>query len=1154
MRNHLQEYETLTGISPPRVNGMYDCLRATRPPALDGDLSDECWSNAPWAEIRHCGFVPGLQSRARAKLLWDDVCLYFAVEITDATPRCMHKDRDSNVWEDDCFEIYLSPNAGSERCYELDFNSAGAIFDALRLPHHSGREQILRSWTAPSLEVNTRAHKGGWTIEGRIRLDEFIGANYIPPKHDDRWRMNLFYLDAPREGGKQAELAWNPTEQFEDVSRFGVLRFVDYEGHSKDQRDQELAQFFLTSNRLTNAVPLIKTGSTITVSSKEAGAYQSEETGWHPKTGYGRVTALKSDKGELPVWRMQPNSGTDPTLIDLVAERDGLLVVLGRMTESSVAGIEQGEADGVWISARVKDRSNQIHLSDSNWRATSLDVRKGDPIHLIVDAGPAQNVTSDNAEVGVLLAERSVLDPGLPQGWRPFGGVGLVGLARSENNAIRVTATDHFSGAQCDLPLTPGARLYKITGQFRSELMGTTRGHVGIDFLDKDRRFIRQASTPVSLQDHLRWGLHNFGGTNGWSRFVAHAYDVPTNAAIVSLWLGVNAWNAPDASGRAWFADINAEAVEPDAAFPLGFPPLQWTPEKRSSAANHGYILSRTPITTYQLPTMPSPRQKDDRDLEVLAWPDSAAPVSFSIHALGELGDIRVEVSDLIGKSSKPSIIPSSRIDVRKVFYLWRKRDLMINSEYLLSPNHLEPFESLTILPNQTQQCWLTIHVPIDAAAGRYQGSVRIVSARAGAKSMKLTLDVAPIQPRTRPGLLLGMYSCYMKNETPVELRAMLNDMRAHGMTTTFHFNGGIKIPIEGDADGRAVIRWDQPNPLRELFDAYRDAGFTEPMLLIAPDAIFNAAREFGGDKEFGSVYRDLFEQVRAEGAKRKWPPFVVAPYDEGYPYSFADVRFERTRACAPALRAAGLPIALHALNHPTDRAFRFEREFENWTDVNLLTFCHSPACGGATYRGYESWSQYRDAMRSKRQRVLFYNPDTTGVHPEAMRFIYGVGLWRLQADGVIDWHYGEHTRGEAYKLDPKQGFVQMDFVFPAAGGHAGGPTIGWEAAREGVKDFQLLYTLDRLVGEARQSTQSDLRRKAERASREVNLFLDRFQFDSLDPTSALSLGQWDAERVDEHWVKHLHGQFKIRNGFAMEDYDIFRRLVCDWILELNTK
>src|SRR5262245_7928985 len=125
-------------------------------------------------------------------------------------------------------------------------------------------------------------------------------------------------------------------------------------------------------------------------------------------------------------------------------------------------------------------------------------------------------------------------NPVLPEGWQPFGEAGKVFRASGNRNAICVIATNHFTGARRECPVVSGSKLYRVTGRVRGHLKGTTRAHVGIDYLDKDGRFIRQATTPMPLRDHLRWGLHNFGGKSNWSHFVAHSYDVPENAATLS--------------------------------------------------------------------------------------------------------------------------------------------------------------------------------------------------------------------------------------------------------------------------------------------------------------------------------------------------------------------------------------------------------------------------------------------------------------------------------------------------------------------------------------------------------------------------------------------------------------------------------------------
>jgi hypothetical protein len=264
-------------------------------------------------------------------------------------------------------------------------------------------------------------------------------------------------------------------------------------------------------------------------------------------------------------------------------------------------------------------------------------------------------------------------------------------------------------------------------------------------------------------------------------------------------------------------------------------------------------------------------------------------------------------------------------------------------------------------------------------------------------------------------------------------------------------------------------------------------------------------------------------------------------------------LRFDMTRAGIAAAHQSGLQAALHALNHPTVGGFAFENEFESSADLILQTYGHTPGAGGPRYRGYDSWEQYRDAMHSSGKRVLFYNPDVTGVHPEAMRFVYGVGLWKKQADGVMNWHYYEPARDGGYGLSKHQGATTLNFQFPPTADHRGGPTIGWEAAREGIKDYQLLYTFDRLVRKASQSPDPALRAKAKRLGDEVNSFLSKLRFDTIDTKRNLSLGQWEGEQTLDDGTTVLTGTFKIPNGFAMDDYDRLRQLVCNSILALHT-
>jgi|GEM_PF-5650475 len=399
------------------VRKIYACQFVADPPQVDGDISDSAWSIASWADvIAQQSVEPNNATRVRAKLLWDDVYLYFAAEVYDATPRCVHFERDQNVWNDDCFEIYVSPE-GHGRFYELDINSAGAVWDSFGLPHHTGRHQHIRSWTAPSLKVKTRQHEGGWTLEGRICIDEFVGINHVRPNHGDRLRINLFYIDTLGDSRKQLFYAWSPTQQFKDVERFGEMRFVDRVGGAKDRQQQAFAKLILNSEQLPQMKRADFSESTIRVSGPAAGEYtfSPKTLGWRPGKGFGRVTPIKSDEHVVQRWRLRPNEAGDPANIDYTSDQDGQLVVIARLNQKSAKLIEQGLGDGVWLRISAQGDSEVIRLSDHDWRACTAKLSKGESVRISIDAGPAGNRIGDSAEAIFLFSDTPLQNLQPPQ-------------------------------------------------------------------------------------------------------------------------------------------------------------------------------------------------------------------------------------------------------------------------------------------------------------------------------------------------------------------------------------------------------------------------------------------------------------------------------------------------------------------------------------------------------------------------------------------------------------------------------------------------------------------------------------------------------------------------------------------------------------------
>lgn len=154
-----------------------------KPPIIDGKLDDECWQD----KEAITGFLllrKGL-SKAKeqtiARLAYDKENLYLGVTCSESNMnkiKATHKKRDSNVYGDDCIEVFLDSEKKGEKYYHIVVNSIGTIYDAINL---------RRDWQG-SYEIGTKINKDSWTLEMAIALKS-ISISEI--KAGDRWNFNI---------------------------------------------------------------------------------------------------------------------------------------------------------------------------------------------------------------------------------------------------------------------------------------------------------------------------------------------------------------------------------------------------------------------------------------------------------------------------------------------------------------------------------------------------------------------------------------------------------------------------------------------------------------------------------------------------------------------------------------------------------------------------------------------------------------------------------------------------------------------------------------------------------------------------------------------------------------------------------------------------
>src|SRR4051812_9247788 len=111
-----------TAPAPPS----YACAFTRDAITIDGKLDEPAWAKAPWTE--DFGDLRGPEhpappQRTRAKLLWDDQYLYLAAEISETHIRAAMKERDSYLFLENAFEVFLDPGSDGRDYAEMEFNA-----------------------------------------------------------------------------------------------------------------------------------------------------------------------------------------------------------------------------------------------------------------------------------------------------------------------------------------------------------------------------------------------------------------------------------------------------------------------------------------------------------------------------------------------------------------------------------------------------------------------------------------------------------------------------------------------------------------------------------------------------------------------------------------------------------------------------------------------------------------------------------------------------------------------------------------------------------------------------------------------------------------------------------------------------------------------
>jgi hypothetical protein len=183
----------------------YVCYRTNAPVNTDGILDEKEWGEVPWTDYfvdieGSSKPVPGLKTHA--KLLWDDSNLYVAAELEEPHVWANLRQRDTVIFFDNDFEVFIDPDGDTQAYYELEVNALATAWDLLLLkPYRDGGPPVT-GWDIAGLQVATHVDgtinnpvdtDKGWTVEMKIpmaALKECSGKAGLPIA-GDKWRIDF---------------------------------------------------------------------------------------------------------------------------------------------------------------------------------------------------------------------------------------------------------------------------------------------------------------------------------------------------------------------------------------------------------------------------------------------------------------------------------------------------------------------------------------------------------------------------------------------------------------------------------------------------------------------------------------------------------------------------------------------------------------------------------------------------------------------------------------------------------------------------------------------------------------------------------------------------------------------------------------------------
>jgi len=209
-------------------------VKPTEDFAVTGDGMAEAWKKADWEPLHRRG-ASGIDYQTRIKTLYSKTGVYFLMDASDKKITATFRDDYLDLWNEDCFEVFLWPDERQTVYFEYEISPLGVELPILipnldgkllgwRPWHYEGNRKTRKATSAVGGPLKSGATVSGWKAEVFIPYELLKPLGNVPPSAGTRWRANFYRMDY--DDGQKTSWDWARVgSSFHEFQKFGTLVF-----------------------------------------------------------------------------------------------------------------------------------------------------------------------------------------------------------------------------------------------------------------------------------------------------------------------------------------------------------------------------------------------------------------------------------------------------------------------------------------------------------------------------------------------------------------------------------------------------------------------------------------------------------------------------------------------------------------------------------------------------------------------------------------------------------------------------------------------------------------------------------------------------------------------------------------------------------------